>query len=818
MAQLLISQPEFSQKSPIEIFNKIQRDGFQDFILHAPKIEVKPMQNEFGEIDDVVAFGYGTSNVVGIKNSLELTHWKAGVREKVVGPKEIQTGPKTAEQSLVTALNPLAILLRLGVEKRQSKSVYKINKFVINKEGNFGIVIAEDSCFVIMADISEIRMLDKEQVGKVTTVAIVEGAIVETGKVTYEFFLGNNKGSVKYGTVTVFDSGQKRSENSVVVKTQTFNDFRTADEQPSSINGIFAVETHGKDNVRRNNLFIAIDKSLYHLQNPTTFDNFVKNPSMYLKPAKVVLESLNVENTLYVTTLFNNDIITLYMLEVSGLRSVVINTTEETQIREEMPLFDATGKLAIQLDPELRAFHVTAYHYVFVFGYAVVVVNSITKELAFRQTFQQMIKTAFRNMRNGNLILCIENRLFELEIINELVGSWIHLVERGMEDVAYTTCENYDQAYLQRAGGLLARKYFSQRQYIEGTKKLFENNDAFESAVWKFYSFRSDSDSFFKSLIFYCQSLLERMRSSSDDKQRSLNSLRTRVLLLFMVECLSYKYVQTERLLDYKPKEGERLNTNVTVDDKLLSFYQQTLKLLLEKHSKLIDREAIKSIFVSHGNFKFANEFETLIGDFREIVFDFICFDNFEMAVLNMKAYLTDLMSEVGRGNRDFKERALPFQDLMERFGIDFLKRVGNDFMTIVDRLFTLDCVLAFDERMFTSGLLCLQSAWLNKDVWSRLFKIIEKALKFLKKEKDQSNQSKFSAIQTFVLEIAIVNLYASKDFKRLAEFIESFDVSSTELLRGVPERHCLVSHLQFKRQQRSDRQSQHLRRLSELL
>lgn len=775
MAQLLIAQPEFSGKSPAEVFAKIQRDGFQDFILHAPKIEVKPLPTDFGELDDVVAFGFGTANVVGIKNSLELAHWKAGVRERVAGPREAPSGPKTAEQSLATALNPLAILLRLGVEKRQSKSVYKINKFVINREGSFGVVIAEDSCFVILAEISEIRMLDREQAGKVTAVAVVEGAVVEGGRTTYEFFLGNSKGSVRYGTVTVSESGPKRSEGAVTVRTQHFHDFRTSDEQPSSINGIFAVETHGRDNVRRNNLFLAVDKCLYHLQNPTTFENFAKSPSMYLKAAKVVLESLNVENTLHATTLFNNDIITLYLLEVSGLRSVVINSTEETQIREELPLFDAAGKLAIQLDPELRAFHVSAYHYAFVFGYAVVVVNSITKEPAFRQAFQQPVRSAFRNMRNGNLVLCIEGRLFELEIINELVGSWVHLVERGMEDVAYTTCENYDQAHLQRAGGLLARKYFAQRQFADGTRKLFETGEAFEAAVWRFYGFRSDSDSFFKALLGYCQSVLD--AAAADQKQSPGKALRARVLLLFMVECLSYKFVQTERLLEYKPKEGERLNTNVTVDEKLLAFYQGTLRGLLQRNAGLLDHEAVKHIFLSHGNFVFANEFETLVGDFREIVFDFVCFDNFEMAVRNMKAYLADLVSEAGRGAKDFRERALPFQELMERFGGDFLQRVGGEFMDLVDRLFTLECVSAFDERMFTSGLLCLQGAWRNKGVWPRLLEVLERALKLLKKEKEPSNQAKFSAVQTFALEVAVVNLYASKDFKRLAQFIESFDV-----------------------------------------
>lgn len=724
MAQVLITQPEFAQKSPLEIYNSIQREGFADFILHSPKIECQPVPTrELGDISNVVTFGYGSNNIIGIKNSLELTHFKFGGKEAIkVQPGDVTPKQKPGESSIVEALNPLAIIARLGVEKRQSKNIYNITKFQINKEGTFGLVIADDACFAILAEIGEIRMLDKEQVGRVIAVSIVESAQSTDNKYqVYEFFLANNKGGLKYGTVIITDVGPKRTENSVNVRIQSFPDFKTAEGQNMSVNGVFAVESSLTGGNKRNHLFVSVDKKLFHMQNTSTFENFVKNPNQYLQQKKVVLESGNIENSLYASTLFNNEIITLYMVETVGIRSVIINTSDDTQLREDLPIFDAQGKLAIRVDPKLKGFHVSAYHYVMVFESSLVVINSIVKEVRFRQTFDQPIKSVFKNMKNGNLMIFLGTKIYELAIMNELVGSWIHLVERGMEEVAYTTCENFDPMYEVRSAGLLARKLFQQKRFVAGAEKLFQNSEDFESVIWKFYSFRSDSNEFFKSIIKYCSLLLEDLLENKDESLKMLISLKTKILLHFMVECLSYKFVQIKRLLDVKSKDGKAFHTNVTVDDSILSFYETNLKKLLQDHSKKLDADVVKEIFQSHGNFLFANEFETLIKDYNGIIFDFVCFDNFSMAVKNLKAYMDELLSDPNRSSKNFKEISQPFVTLLEKFGIDFQMRTGAEFLKIVERLMAPDCIVLFDERLFTSGFLCLQSAWQKPELWKGL-------------------------------------------------------------------------------------------------
>ena len=41
-----------------------------------------------------------------------------------------------------------------------------------------------------------------------------------------------------------------------------------------------------------------------------------------------------------------------------------------------------------------------------------------------------------------------------------MLNSWIHLVDKNMEELAYLTCRSFDFSYQEKSARILATKYF----------------------------------------------------------------------------------------------------------------------------------------------------------------------------------------------------------------------------------------------------------------------------------------------------------------------------------------------------------------------
>lgn len=705
MEQVLIKQPEFGEKSPQEIYKSIEKDGFAQFIIHNPRIQLQQLQSkENFDSSGIVSFGYGSVYIIGIKNTLEICLWKRSETEiKKIDLSEQISKQKQNEHFLVSSLNPFGLLSRFGSEKRQSKGIYNITKFEINKEGTFGILVADDLCFAILVEIGEIRPFDQTVIGVINTIAIVQQKLSSESKTeAFEFFLGNTKGSLYYGVISIKDKTLKRIENNIFDKIEKLKDFLTPENQTSTINGIFLARTLDK-----NHLFVSVDKKLFHLQNNTSFDNFTKNALLYFQQAKIILECSNLDSILHGFCSNESGVITLFMIDRSIIRYVTLNTTENVVLREELPIFDANGKLTNRLDVKFKHFFVTEYHFGFVFENAVIIANSIQKDVRFKQNFDLPIKHAFKNSLTNNLMLFVESKLFELKIDNELAGSWIHLVERNMEEVAYRTCERYDQGSQFEACGLLVKKLFGQKKYDEGVLKMIDNGFDFEMVIWKLYSFRNDTDQFFKCLFLYCTSIVENLKKEQREQTKELRVFKLRILLHFLVECLSYKYMQASRLVEIKENNSE-LHSNISFDSAKLNEYFNLMKTLVTENYKMLDQGIVKQIFQSHGNFFFTNLFESLSNSYYDIIFDYICFDNFSMAVKNLKLFLDFLLTDSVKISKDHRDKCTPFIELLEKFGTDFMVSVGNEFGPIVEELLGIESLILFEEKMYLSGLLFL--------------------------------------------------------------------------------------------------------------
>ena len=109
-------------------------------------------------------------------------------------------------------------------------------------------------------------------------------------------------------------------------------------------------------------------------------------------------------------------------------------------------------------------------------------------------------------------------------------------------------------------------------------------------------------------MVTYCGLVLAELEEKQVNDKKSI---KLPVIIIFLIECLSYKYVQVSRLIDIKESDPNS-HPNITVTEGTLKFYETTLSETLTKYLTDLDKGIVMDIFQSHGNFHFAHIFSNL--------------------------------------------------------------------------------------------------------------------------------------------------------------------------------------------------------------
>lgn len=698
MNPFLIKQPGFNEKSKMEIYRNIRKEGFDSFIVHNPTFETNPLLN-INRIDSsgFIAFAYGEQYNLAISKSLKIYCWPRGDDKANAQVIQMNSLSKklTSEKEFNPFPNPLDLLSKLAGDRKATSQTLNIQKMIANKSGTFAIILADNYCFALLTEYNEIRLIERTAgVREISCATIIEENrdTANSPQRAFQFFLGTVKGQLKFGQIVIQDKSVKRVEGNVKEELRTVHEFKIMDTQLSIINGIALFSYN-----QRNHLFMAVDKRLMHFQNKTTFESFATKFSAYLPDVEVIMESNYFHNSLYGIESFANYAFSLYMVDKGNVNSITLNFLEQSRIKSSHPIFDSYGKIVPNFQTITVQFHPYLYHYALIYEKDLIIVSTLSNEVLFKKQFDSGIKNIAKHPSNNNLIINNGLELIEIKILNEMIGSWIHLVENNMEELAYLTCKNYDINYDSQAARILAYKLFNNKDYNEALIKLFEAREPFEKVIWKLYEARSNSEEFFTALVTYCKQILADLEEKQVNDKKSI---KFPIIIIFLIECLSYKYVQVSRLLDIKESDPNS-HPNITVTDSTLKFYEDALNELLSKYLADLNKGIVMDIFQSHGNFHFAHIFSNLNKTFYDIIYDCYYSNQYLTAIKTMKSYLAYLCRDC-KDKKNLGDLSRPFNELIEKFGEEFCEKEPDEFQLLLKEIVSLSTLQIMSEEFIT--------------------------------------------------------------------------------------------------------------------
>lgn len=699
----------------IDIHNSIERGDFDPLVIHNPQIEVKNYLSlqELGS-KELLFFTVGQKYNIAITADKNLIYWRNIVSDDKV---DIVTSEGLKRKSFLgdgsnLFAKSIDVIAKFG-SKKDKEGLINIKHLYANINGDFAIIISDKAIISFIPEINELRIIEKDLKEEINCIDFIEEFNADQTSVTFKFFMGTLRGTLIFGKVLVRDK-TKRSENYITESMTKVADFHIAENQVSIINGINAFKS---DN--NNFLIMAVDKRLMLYKDFSSFESLAQHFNKFKKTGKIIFESDFIYNKVYHVEGNMNYTYSIFIINNNGIFMVTVNLKNNEVYTEELPIFLDYDKEVRTFGGRVFGFHPFNYHYALVYENEIIVVSMLSKEVVFKHTFENTkITYSTVNMNNNNMVVNTGKELVELRVLNDMPNSWIHLVNHGLTELAYYTTMNYDISYKNTVGKILAHQYLDSGKYTEAVDMFFKSREDFELVISQINQIGRDSTSYFRTLVNYLKLKLDEVtQMEKSDTQVS----KLKILTTLLLEILSYKYIQTKRLLDIKTQRGD-INLNIDVNEDDLKFFTKLLTEIIDNYNDVMNESVVAEVLQQHGNFYFSNYYADKKRNFYDLLHTALNIKNYTQSMLLLKEYYKHLLSLSGR---KFEEESKVFSDIMEIWGENLFTARSKDFKSLIDDIFRSSGLKMFSAQFFRKCLSFIIRRYANEEIKEILSQLV---------------------------------------------------------------------------------------------
>lgn len=692
MSYTLFKHDRVELADRLELHNTIERGEFDPLVIHNPEIELKHHLNvQDLAAKDILFLTIGQTYNICITVEKNLIYWKNAVvsSEKVDAVTSQSLKRRSFLGDKANLFTKSIDVIAKFASKKEKEGLVNVKQLYANKNGDFALIVADKAVIAFMPEINELRVIEKNMSEEINCVNFIEEFSADQLTVNYKFFMGTLRGTLIFGKVLVRDK-TKRSENYITETMTKVTEFHIAENQVSIINGISAFHSDS-----RNFLILSVDKRLMLLTDFSSFESLAQHFGKFRKNSRVIFESDFIYNKFYAVEGYMSYTFNAFVLNNNGIFMVTLNLQNGEAITEELPIFLDYDKEVRTFSGRAFSFHPFNYHYALAFENEVLVMSMLSKDVAFKHSFDaEKILYCTVNPNNNNMMMNVGKELYELRVLNDMPNSWIHLVNHGLTELAYYTTLNYDISYKEKVGKLLAHQYFDSGRHTEAIEMFFKSREDFELVVAKLNGLDGNSGSYFKALVGYL-----RMKLAETEKleEPHVRLSKQKILTTLLLETLSYKYMQARRLLEIKTQRGD-INLNIEVSEEDLNLYTRLLSELINEYYSVMNESVVAEVLQQHGNFYFSNYYAEKRRNYYDILHTSLSVKDYGQAIVLLKDYYKHLS---GLSGRRFEEESKVFSDLLEIWGESLFTAKPKDFKALIVDLFKVSNIKALSAQFF---------------------------------------------------------------------------------------------------------------------
>lgn len=721
----------------------VKSSKFDQKIIHKPKIEFNEFQiHPQFEDQQINFFSIGLKYKTLITKNDDLYFYKNTLDKNVEIKKfgSIQQMSILEKYEKTGGIITKSLKLLIG-QKEKSGKIFKIRKIYPNKNGDCILFVTEEHLLLALPEHNEFRMLISLNGIEVQCVEFIEPKENSELKKQFSFFYGTDKGVLKYGKITIDPTKNPSSEKYLIFdKTEIFQ-FKTKENQYSTINGICLFQ-HKK----KNNFFILVDKRLFYLPFNSSVQNLVSNfTTIFSQTSKEICSSEYAYNQLYGVEGYHEFTYSLLFYTRFMIKIITLNLQSYEISIEEIRLYDKDNRALRKTSDQLR-FHPFFYHYVLIDNQKFIVMSILTKNIVYQKDFvNENFNIGFigKDNNNGNLLLEINNKIFEVKIINEVVNSWIHLVKNNLEELAYFSAGNFNIEDQDKCGKILGHKFFKNKEYLNSIKMFFKSKESFELVISKIFELDYNEKNYFNCLSEYLILKIDYYIAKSPENDA------IKILLMVLLEIISFKYLQVKKLYNLK-NSNEEQNINVDVTKEEVENLNSRLKGILQKYHDYLKENFVLEILGAHGNFEFCSYFLELNQDYEKIIIDCYFSNKYKECIQKMREYFEN-MDQIKK--KEKLEKRKFFAILVKKHGFEFTVKLIEDFLIKVEII----------EEMKRNKILSLPKDPENEKNTEK--EDLLKKIKSSERERDEIIKNEFShLISTFGYEKMILRM---EEFKK---------------------------------------------------
>ena len=654
----------------------VKSSKFDPKIVHKPKIEFKEFQiHPQFEVQQIKFFSIGLNYKTVITKNDDLYFYKNTLDKNV----EIKNFGSIQQMSILEKYEKTggiitkSLKLLIG-QKEKSGKIFKIKKIYPNKNGDCILFVTEEHLLLGLPEFNEFRMLISLNGIEVQCVEFIESFKENTElKKSFSFFYGTDKGVLKYGKINIDVNKSVSSDKFLSYEKIEIFEFKTKENQYSTINGICLFQ-HKK----KNNFFILVDKRLFYLPFNSSVENLVSNfTTIFSQSSKEICSSEYAYNQLYGVEGYHEFTYSLLFYTRYMIKIITLNLQNYEISIEEIRLYDKDNRALRKTSDQLR-FHPFFYHYVLIDKTKFIVMSILTKNIVYQKDFEEegfQIGFIDKDNNNGNLLMEINNKVFEVKIINEVVNSWIHLVKNNLEELAYFSAGNFNIEDQDKCGKILAHKFFKNKDYLNAIKMFFKSKESFEIVISKIFELDYNENDYFNCLSEYIIFKIDNYIAKSPENDV------IKILLMVLLEIISFKYLQIKKLYSLKNNNQEQ-NININVTKEEVDNLNTKLKSVLQKYLSYLKENFVLEILRAHGNFEFCSYFLELNQDYENIIIDCYFSNKYRECITKMREYFEN-MDQIKK--KEKLEKRKFFAVLVKKHGFEFTVKLIEDFLIKVE-------------------------------------------------------------------------------------------------------------------------------------
>ena len=799
-----------------EINKKNEKGGFPELVNYKPMMadsiffDLSLIDN-----DSFTHFAFGKKFHVVITQKSKIYYWPWPLDEKKTQPTQLNdlTRKSTLDRRDGLQVAPSVDLFSklTSIAGQKPSGPLQVHRIFGNEKGDVVVISAEGYVFVLLVAANDVFLLEKTSSEVVRCVCFVEKS--EDNKC--RFFLGTENGALKFAVIS---SEKQGANNSYIDLYKTIYNFKVQGKE-SVINGIFLRE---KDSIKSNyKLFITVDKRLLRFKKVKDLVNLTSHFEDYCQNAVVVHSGIYHFNSLYAFEGKNGYTLSLFILEGRNVILRIINYKDQGKKDKQLPnsqeqfIYKEDFQMLEKDDPNFDLltdnvrFHPWLLHYALILDREVWIVSTLFRKIIAKKEFKQPIRAHFKNRETNNLFIVSGHIVTEIRLINEEQGAWIHLVERGLEELALLQSVGVDTPEtIRKVRNIVAEKELSRGNAKLSVEEFYKSEEPLEKVMWKLLTKVPNIYQREKAQMAYCKLILNYFNKHNPSKLGKIVMMAT-----LLVEISSHSSVRLKRLLKLKADAPE-LHRNITMTE---NDYNEIEQDMLEAIASLEQqspetKELLREIFHAHGNDAQIIKLAETSRNYQDQVNFLVYADESEEAVAALQHYFDAIIKKAETLSASTDHQNV-FSNLMETYGSSLFVRCSKKWKKLTDSFMRISLVSEMKEEFFTKSF----SFMTRKYELPEIEEIIDKLTVFTTDlvRSNQANEDlrkKYMCIESFFTNLLLINFFFYGKFQKLINFIACFEDKPEKFQRI----RALLSLLcdNHQRQQKEGEENEFLKKL----